>query len=200
MTPGYHGEALKLSCYIRVGGSRGRRNRLDSSQVMIYNPYMIDYPPEIEQYMLPTVVILESGCWLWTGGVKSGYGELRKPVNGHSKSLRAHRVFYEAYKGSVPAGMCLDHTCAEKLCVNPEHLEAVTKAENNRRAAARYMQSGSVRRTRICPTQEGDENKFCIRGHPYIGNRREYHKGGTYCVVCNNEAARKYAEKRRAKK
>jgi hypothetical protein len=44
-----------------------------------------------------------------------------------------HRKHYEQFKGPIPDGLEIDHTCRNTRCVNPEHLEAVTHAENLRR-------------------------------------------------------------------
>ena len=64
-----------------------------------------------------------SGCWNYTGKLqKNGYGE--------------HRYYYQRITGKqIPNGMTLDHLCRNKICVNPEHLEVVTLAENKRRAS-----------------------------------------------------------------
>jgi hypothetical protein len=69
----------------------------------------------------------ESGCWLWTGAIASnGYGWLHKSS--------AHRLVYEAVTGlSVPKGLDIDHLCRVRRCVNPAHLEPVTRSENLRR-------------------------------------------------------------------
>lgn len=73
------------------------------------------------------VVVLESGCWEWTGS-RSAHGY------GFVSGGYAHRWTYEAVNGPVPAGLELDHLCRFPSCVNPDHLEPVTHAENLRRS------------------------------------------------------------------
>jgi hypothetical protein len=73
-----------------------------------------------------------SGCWLWLGSLRSGYG--RFSLNG--KTCEAHRVSYEHLVGPIPQGMMIDHLCRTRCCINPDHLEPVTNAENIRRGQA----------------------------------------------------------------
>lgn len=71
------------------------------------------------------------GCWEWTRGcATSGYGVVTLPGGG---SRHAHRVVYELMVGPIPEGMEPDHLCKNKPCVNPAHLEPVTRSENVRR-------------------------------------------------------------------
>lgn len=72
-------------------------------------------------------------CWLWTGGSSGNrthkYGDLS--VGG--KTFRAHRLSYVLARGEIPEGKVIDHLCCNPLCVNPDHLEAVSQGENTRR-------------------------------------------------------------------
>jgi hypothetical protein len=49
----------------------------------------------------------------------------------------AHRWAYEHFIGPIPAGLEIDHLCRVRHCVNPAHLEPVTKSENRRRQPQR---------------------------------------------------------------
>lgn len=77
-----------------------------------------------------------TGCWVWQRATDpSGYG--RMPSHDHpQKTIYAHRVYYERTKGTIPAGLQIDHLCRRRNCVNPAHLEAVTAGENLRRGQA----------------------------------------------------------------
>lgn len=86
-------------------------------------------------------------CWTWTASKnrKNGYGWFGVWPNG---SWVAHRVSYELCVGPVPDGLDLDHLCRNRYCVNPFHLEPVTRSENLKR--------GTVGRKK---------QDFCRRGH-----------------------------------
>ena len=72
-----------------------------------------------------------NGCHIWSGSVhKSGYGSIK--WNG--KATVAHRVIYTLKKGEILQGQVIDHLCNVKLCVNPNHLEAVSYSTNTQRA------------------------------------------------------------------
>jgi hypothetical protein len=115
--------------------------------------------------------IRESTCIVWVGSTNNhGYGIVQ--IDG--KLNLAHRVAYEAAYGPIPDGMVLDHLCRVRNCVKPEHLEAVTIAENNRRG----------RRDRSL--QVGDT---CSNGHEIATACLLYTRpsGTTECVTCRRE-------------
>lgn len=74
-----------------------------------------------------------NGCWAWTGSVNNyGYGHFRD-----EKKIQAHRWAYLHWKGNIPAGKILRHTCDTANCVNPDHLIPGTNKENSADAVAR---------------------------------------------------------------
>jgi hypothetical protein len=71
-------------------------------------------------------------CWNWIGTRNGqGYG-----VFHHGRlSWLAHRFSYIVLNGPIPSGLEIDHMCFNPSCVRPDHLDAVTHAENMRRSA-----------------------------------------------------------------
>lgn len=89
-------------------------------------------------------------CWLWTG-VRAGhaphqYGVFRVGTREDDPKVYVHRYAYELWVGPIPEGMQVDHVkargCESKLCVNPDHLEAVSGKENHRRKRLEVCRAG----------------------------------------------------------
>lgn len=86
-----------------------------------------DYPVILEE-MRSRSSVDERGCWIWQGVVDSrGYG--RVGFNRAGQYL-PHRLALEASLGRDITGLHTHHKCANSMCVNPDHLELVTAAEN----------------------------------------------------------------------
>lgn len=112
--------------------------------VPVPRPFAKDY-----KRFMDKVSVLPGGCWEWTGGrFTHGYGVFW--LDG--KQRRAHRVLYVWTYGELGDGDDLDHLCRNRWCVNPEHLEVVTRRENVLRG--------------IGPTAENAKKKISSSGHP----------------------------------
>lgn len=86
--------------------------------------------PTLKERLLAGSAVDESGCQIWQGAPGlNGYGRLS--IDG--RLTLAHRASYEAFVGPIPSGLTIDHLCRVRMCINPEHLEPVTRAENTRR-------------------------------------------------------------------
>lgn len=76
------------------------------------------------------VVVDSAGCWRWQGTTDlDGYARIRVG----KRWLRGHRYTYARCAGPIPTGLELDHLCRVRECVNPEHMEPVTRATNQAR-------------------------------------------------------------------
>jgi len=66
-------------------------------------------------------------CLEWGAATQSnGYG-------GFFGERQAHRISYLLTVGPIPEGLDLDHLCRNRACINPYHLEPVTRIVNVRR-------------------------------------------------------------------
>jgi hypothetical protein len=101
-----------------------------------------------------------SGCWLWTGSIdRDGYGKFRGAL--------AHRLSFQAFKGTPPNNLTLDHLCRVTSCINPDHLEPVSHKIN----VLRGMSFSAENARRIS----------CIHGHPFSGDNLYIKSTGKRC-------------------
>lgn len=118
------------------------------------------------------------GCLVWRGALNpKGYGLFYVD----NRNALAHRYAYENTNGSVPTGLELDHLCRVRACVNVDHLEAVTHAENMARGAHAMK-------------------THCKYGHPYdeVNTYRRPNDGGRDCRICIARRLREHAARKRA--
>lgn len=106
-------------------------------------------------------------CWIWTSAHNVyGYGVFHLA----GKTVMAHRLSYEMVRGEVPLDMSVDHLCRVRDCVNPAHLEIVTRGENVLRGIGLWAQN---KRKTHCP-----------KGHPYVAGNIYRDSGGRKCRQC----------------
>ena len=115
-----------------------------------------------------------SGCWLWGGALARGYGEFQIGTHKKTRQIGAHRFSYQMHVGPIPEGLDLDHLCGVRSCVNPGHLEPVTRAENLRRGT-------------------GAPVGGCVKGHMWVdGALYVSPKGKRSCRLCNQQRSREW--------
>ena len=122
---------------------------------------------------------VQDGCWEWRGSKSpTGYGKLSL----WDWARYAHRVVYELLRGPIQDGLEIDHLCRNRGCVNPDHLEPVTKVENLRRGVG----AGGLNARKM----------FCPKGHNYktINDR-----GWRRCGTCNADWMRTIYKNRNRK-
>jgi hypothetical protein len=71
--------------------------------------------------------IKQDGCWEWLAGKdKNGYGRIWH----NNQNSTAHTVAYSIFVGPIPDGLHIRHSCDNPSCINPDHLELGSHADN----------------------------------------------------------------------
>lgn len=111
---------------------------------------------------LTNYIVDENGCHIWQGATypDSGYGRTSRKING---TETAHIALWIEKHGPVAGGLDLDHLCRVHLCVNDEHLEPVTRAENLRRGHLARSMCKSGRHDITLPGALKDGTLLCYR-------------------------------------
>ncbi len=107
-------------------------------------------------------------CWLWTSACgAAGYGEYRICENNIRYRYRAHRIAYALSVG-FPEGheqedIVIRHTCDNRLCVNPAHLESGSHSDNVRDRVERNRSAKGSKNGRAKLTEEGVKiARYCM--------------------------------------
>lgn len=114
-----------------------------------------------------------TGCLNWTGSKRQrGYGEIDLEIEGRRMRFSAHRIAYELALGPIASDLTIDHTCRNPSCVNTDHHEVVTRAENTVRQMAAIHGS--------------DPGQRC--GNNHVGEyRRDPRSNKLYCRGCHRD-------------
>ena len=89
-------------------------------------------------------------CWPWLAlcdsrpGAEYGKAYMRFNGGGH-RQLQAHRVSHAIFKGEVPPGKLVMHSCDNKKCVNPKHLSIGNDLDNSRDASMKGLMHPGVK-------------------------------------------------------
>jgi hypothetical protein len=158
-------------CNVRRHGHTGMECNMDDSTLRRFeSKYVVD----------------DNGCWIWTSKVdKDGYARIW--IDRARSSYAAYRLSYEHYVGPIPAGLTIDHLCRVPGCVNAQHMEPVTMAENLRR---RF---------------NGDPNR-CKNGHEFTVENTGFRKRpgkppARRCLECHRlETVRRRAKPKGSKR
>lgn len=127
-------------------------------------------------------------CLVWTAAVDtSGYAVTCVTFGTGRRNLRiitGHRLSHLIFKGPIPDGLEIDHLCRVRRCINPEHLEAVTCAENLRRSP--IMGAGKT---------------HCLRGHSLSGKavNTTTKPGKRICLACHRIRQREWRRNKRSR-
>lgn len=117
------------------------------------------------------VVITESGCWLFQGSQREGYGIIWN----RGTMRRVHREVFEVMRFPIPEDLVLDHLCRNRNCCNPMHLDPVTHQVNVLRGEGLAAMRAKM--------------THCKRGHPLTGPEADVAMRGRVrqCRACIRE-------------
>lgn len=119
-------------------------------------------------------------CWLWTRGMAKGYGHFSVIGQPH---IGAHVWAYRTMVGPIPNGLEIDHLCRVRHCVNPTHLEPVTKRENVLRGEG--IAAKNARQT------------HCKNGHPFDDENTLHLNCHRRCRICLRQWERQHRQNKR---
>ncbi len=128
---------------------------------------MTDARKYIEDRSIPEPM---SGCWIWLRALGThGYGAVPRP------HMTAHRAAFVAFKGPIPDGMVVMHSCDNHWCVCPDHLTAATYKANTadmmRKGRSRFRVPGFRSERRKLTAEQVAEIRSSPLGKTRLGRK-----------------------------
>jgi len=150
----------------------------------------IPYFEKHERFLKFIRVDLNTNCWNWIGHInKEGYGKFNLAKNcGKRESFTVSRISYSIFNKTDPL-LLIDHTCRNRKCVNPEHLQQASPLTNTHENSVSTAHFLSLR-------------SCCNKGHEYTEENTAIRKnngayGGRRCKTCEKERQkRRYLKQR----
>lgn len=117
--------------------------------------------------------VTKDSCHLWIRATQSrGYGTASIRFEGGNAQVTTHRAAWIAkHKTNIPTDKTIDHLCRNKTCINVDHMEIVSRADNN-------INSNSVVMRLKAQTR-------CSRGHDYAPNNLVQGSRTRSCLACS---------------
>lgn len=93
----------------------------------------------------PRVEVMPSGCWEWRGMSAEGYGR----VQISKQNFLVHRLIAEIFHRPLLDGELACHSCANKACCNPRHINIGTDLDNSHDAIQAAGRAVPTKRCRV---------------------------------------------------
>ena len=126
-----------------------------------------------DRFWSKALIVDPEACWEWQAGREAaGYGNYWDGA----RNNRAHVHAYRLGVGPIPKGMHVHHRCGNRGCVNPMHLEALTRRD--------HVQLHDT----IAPIAAANRAKtHCAKGHAYTPENTRVYRGMRKCRECDRQ-------------
>lgn len=141
-------------------------NHLESEQIELHpiNNIIGALWRDVDRFVSKIIRYKGTDCWGYAGKKDpSGYGHFA--ISGSARP--AHCMSYELSVGEVPDGYDVHHKCDNPGCINPYHLEALTRAEHVAKTTGHFK-----------------NRTHCKRGHEFTEENTRFYNGFRTCRRC----------------